>query len=116
MLRTANGRAPKSRIKKILRMPCKTARFVPNKSPITGGASISMQHAASQRQLTLRAIIAGMMLGGLMSLSNLYVSLKTGWSLGVSITAGILAFAMFTVLLKLRIVRSAFGMLENNAM
>ncbi len=75
-----------------------------------------MQHAVSHRQLTLRATIAGMLLGGFMSLSNLYVSLKTGWSLGVSITAGILAFALFSLLLKLRIVRTSFGMLENNAM
>jgi putative OPT family oligopeptide transporter len=57
-----------------------------------------------------------MLLGGIMSLSNLYVALKTGWSIGVSITAGILAYAIFSILLKLRIVRSAFGMLENNAM
>ncbi|WP_176736406.1 OPT family oligopeptide transporter [Oligoflexus tunisiensis] len=75
-----------------------------------------MQHAQPQRQLTVRAAIAGMLLGGFMSLSNLYVSLKTGWSMGVSITAGILAFAIFSLLLRLRIVRSAFGMLENNAM
>ncbi|MES2745270.1 MAG: OPT family oligopeptide transporter [Bdellovibrionota bacterium] len=70
----------------------------------------------SQRQLTVRAAIAGMLLGGFMSLSNLYVSLKTGWSMGVSITAGILAFAIFSLLLKLKIVKTEFGMLENNAM
>jgi putative OPT family oligopeptide transporter len=75
-----------------------------------------MQVAQPQRQLTFRAAVAGMLLGGFMSLSNLYVSLKTGWSMGVSITAGILAFAIFSILLKLRIVRRAFGMLENNAM
>jgi putative OPT family oligopeptide transporter len=75
-----------------------------------------MQEAQAQRQLTFRAAVAGMLLGGFMSLSNLYVSLKTGWSMGVSITAGILAFAIFSILLKLRIVRRAFGMLENNAM
>ena len=50
------------------------------------------------RQLTVRAVIAGMLLGGFMSLSNLYISLKVGWSFGVSITAGILAFAIFEVL------------------
>ncbi len=70
----------------------------------------------SRRQLTARAVVAGMLLGGFMSLSNLYVALKTGWSIGVSITAGILAYAIFAALLKLRVVRRAFGMLENNAM
>ncbi len=69
-----------------------------------------------QVQLTLRAVIAGMFLGGLMSLSNLYVSLKTGWSIGVSITAGILAFAIFALFFRLRLAKKHFGMLENNAM
>ncbi len=67
-------------------------------------------------QLTLRAAIAGMFLGGVMSLSNLYVSLKTGWSIGVSITAGILAFAIFALFFRLRLIKHHFGMLENNAM
>jgi OPT family oligopeptide transporter len=70
----------------------------------------------ARRQLTVRAVIAGMLLGGFMSLSNLYVALKTGWSIGVSITAGILAYAIFAMLFRLRFVRRHFGMLENNAM
>ena len=68
------------------------------------------------RQLTVRAVIAGMLLGGFMSLSNLYISLKVGWSFGVSITAGILAFAIFELLHMVRLIRTPFGMLENNAM
>ncbi|MFH1143047.1 MAG: OPT family oligopeptide transporter [Candidatus Eisenbacteria bacterium] len=67
-------------------------------------------------EFTVRAIIAGMLLGGFMCLSNLYVSLKTGWSMGVAITAVILAFAIFAGLAKLRIVRRHFGILENNIM
>lgn len=35
-----------------------------------------------EAQLTPRAVIMGMVLGGVMSLSNLYVGLKTGWALG----------------------------------
>ncbi len=72
--------------------------------------------AHEQKQLTVRAIIAGMFLGGFMSLSNLYVGLKTGWGLGVSITAGILAYAIFAILVRLKLTRTHFGMLENNAM
>jgi putative OPT family oligopeptide transporter len=67
-------------------------------------------------EFTVRSVIAGMLLGGFMCLSNLYVSLKTGWSMGVAITAVILAFAIFAGLTKLRIVRRHFGMLENNIM
>jgi putative OPT family oligopeptide transporter len=68
------------------------------------------------RQLTLRAVITGMILGGLMALSNLYISLKTGWSLGVTITAAILAFGVWTVLCKVFRWVEPFGALENNAM
>ena len=57
------------------------------------------------RQLTVRAVIAGMLIGAVMCLSNLYVVLKTGWSMGVTITVCILAFALFSVLRKLRLVK-----------
>jgi uncharacterized oligopeptide transporter (OPT) family protein len=67
------------------------------------------------RQLTVRAALTGALLGGVMSLSNLYIALKTGWSVGVTITASILAFAVFTGLEKLGLVRRAFGLYENNA-
>jgi len=69
-----------------------------------------------ERQLTVRAVIAGMLLGGVMSLSNLYISLVTGWSFGVTITAGILAFVIFKLLTRIGLVKTEFGMLENNAM
>lgn len=68
------------------------------------------------RQLTVRAVISGMVIGMLMCLSNLYVILKTGWSLGVTVTACILAYGLFSVLRKLRIVKNDFSPLENNAM
>jgi len=68
------------------------------------------------RQLTVRAVVAGMLLGGVMSLSNLYIALKTGWSFGVTITAGILAYVIFGVLRRVGLARNEFGMLENNAM
>ncbi|MFA6433514.1 MAG: OPT family oligopeptide transporter [Elusimicrobiales bacterium] len=80
------------------------------------GTFIAAQDQALKRQLTARAILAGMLLGGFMSLSNLYVALKTGWSIGVSITAGILAYAIFAALFKIKLVRTHFGILENNAM
>ena len=49
-------------------------------------------------QLTPRAVVTGMIIGGVMSISNLYVGLKTGWGLGVTITASIIAYAIFAVL------------------
>src|SRR5437867_1805895 len=69
------------------------------------------------KQLTPRALIMGMLLGGFMSVSNIYVGLKAGWSLGVAITSCILAFAIFATLHRL-MPRwfPRFSILENNAM
>ena len=66
-------------------------------------------------QLTIRSAITGMMIGGLLSLTNLYVGAKTGWTLGVGITSVILAFAMFKALSKIGL-GSEFTLLENNCM
>jgi len=69
------------------------------------------------RQLTVRALVMGMMLGSIMSLSNVYVGLKAGWGLGVAITSSILAFAAFATLRKLfPKFFPEFSILENNAM
>ena len=34
-------------------------------------------------QLTLRSALSGMFIGAFLSLTNLYVGMKTGWTLGV---------------------------------
>jgi len=47
------------------------------------------------RQLTIRAVVMGMLLGMVMVCSNVYVSLKAGWSMGVAITSCVLAFVIF---------------------
>jgi uncharacterized oligopeptide transporter (OPT) family protein len=68
------------------------------------------------RQLTMRAVVLGMLLGGVMCLSNLYVFFKTGWSMGVTITAAILAFALLRLLAALRLSTRPLTALENNAL
>lgn len=50
------------------------------------------------RQLSIRSVVTGMLLGGFMSISNLYVGMKTGWGLGVTITACVLAFGLYRIL------------------
>jgi putative OPT family oligopeptide transporter len=67
-------------------------------------------------QLTPRAVLVGMLLGVVMCLSNLYVFFKTGWSMGVTITAAILAFAVFQALQAARLARRPLTALENNAL
>ena len=67
-------------------------------------------------QLTLRAVLIGSILGAVMSLSNLYVGLKTGWGLGVAITACILSFSLGASLKRAGILHSNLSILENNCM
>jgi putative OPT family oligopeptide transporter len=64
----------------------------------------------------MRAVVLGMLLGGVMCLSNLYVFFKTGWSMGVTITAAILAFALLRLLAVLRLSTRPLTALENNAL
>lgn len=73
----------------------------------------------NERQLTPRAVVTGMLLGGVMSLSNLYVGLKTGWGLAVTVTAAVLAFGIFSALrraIPYGPFREDFTSLENNVM
>ena len=71
----------------------------------------------SMLQLTLRAVIMGSLLGGILSLTNLYIGLKSGWGFGVAITACILSYSIWT---GLRFVTGGWltpmTILENNCM
>ncbi|MEW5795325.1 MAG: OPT family oligopeptide transporter [Candidatus Zixiibacteriota bacterium] len=68
------------------------------------------------KQLTWRAIIMGWVLGGILSLTNIYIGLKAGWGFGVAITACILSYAIWTGFYKMRIARTQMTILENNCM
>ncbi|PIS47656.1 MAG: peptide transporter [Elusimicrobia bacterium CG08_land_8_20_14_0_20_51_18] len=71
----------------------------------------------SMKQLTVRAVVMGAFLGGFMSLSNLYVGLKTGWGLGVAITACILSYSIWKILMFLPFFpKDEMTILENNCM
>ena len=70
----------------------------------------------SMAQLTVRAVLMGACLGGVLSLTNLYIGLKAGWGFGVAITASILSYAIWTSLLKVGIAHTPMTILENNCM
>jgi OPT family oligopeptide transporter len=70
----------------------------------------------SMAQLTWRAVLMGSGLGGLLSLTNLYIGLKAGWGFGVAITACILSYAIWASLLKVGLARTPMTILENNCM
>jgi len=67
-------------------------------------------------QLTVRAVLVGGMLGMVMSISNLYTTLKLGWSFGVAITACVLSYAIWNTFVGLRWSKSQMTILENNCM
>jgi len=68
-------------------------------------------------QLTFRAVAMGALLGMAMSVSNLYTTLKVGWSFGVAITSCVLSYVIWN---GLRTVSggklSRMSILENNCM
>ncbi|MFS4457754.1 OPT family oligopeptide transporter [Bdellovibrio sp. HCB2-146] len=66
-------------------------------------------------QLTIRSALTGMILGGILSLTNLYIGIKTGWTLGVGISSVILSYAFFKFMAKIKL-GSHMTILENNAM
>ena len=63
--------------------------------------------------LTFRSVSTGMVFGGVLSLCNIYLGLKIGWGMNMSIAAALLGFGFWrtsTSVFKLR----RFGVLENN--
>jgi len=66
-------------------------------------------------QFTVRAVVCGFLLGGVLSITNLYVGAKTGWALGVGITSVILAYLIFRVLHRAHLAND-YHVLENNIM
>src|SRR4029450_3801672 len=68
------------------------------------------------RQLTWRAVLMGSVLGGLLSLTNLYIGLKAGWGFGVAITACILSYTIWTALHRVGRGGAHMTILENNCM
>jgi putative OPT family oligopeptide transporter len=74
------------------------------------------RRGANTPQLTWRAVLMGATLGGILSLTNVYIGLKSGWLLGVAITACILSYAIWSALFAAGIVKTKMGILENNCM
>lgn len=63
--------------------------------------------------LTFRAVSTGMLFGGILSLCNIYLGLKIGWGMNMSIAAALLGFGFWQASTKLFGLEK-FGVLENN--
>jgi uncharacterized oligopeptide transporter (OPT) family protein len=71
----------------------------------------------SMRQLTLRAVLMGGILGMFMSISNLYTTLKISWAFGVTITSCVISFVVWNAICAVMRGRvSRMSILENNCM
>jgi uncharacterized oligopeptide transporter (OPT) family protein len=67
-----------------------------------------------EQGFSIRAVLAGCLLGGLVSAMNIYLGLRIGWSFGGSLIAAILGFSIFFVLARTGLVKKHFGVLEAN--
>jgi OPT family oligopeptide transporter len=98
-------------------MPAMVARTASARSPEELEHQWFRDHyRGDMRQLTWRAVLMGACLGAVLSMTNLYVGLKTGWGFGVAITACVLSFAIWKGVRKLGLARTDMSILENNAM
>lgn len=71
----------------------------------------------SMAQLTVRSVLMGGVLGMFMAISNLYTTLKLGWSFGVAITACVISFVVWNAFRALSGGKlSQMTILENNCM
>jgi putative OPT family oligopeptide transporter len=61
-------------------------------------------------QLTLRAVLSGALIGGIVSAMNIYFGLRTGWGFGGSLIAAILSYSLFQLIRP----KTPFGVLETN--
>jgi putative OPT family oligopeptide transporter len=65
----------------------------------------------SAPRLTVRAVATGMLLGGLLSLCNLYSGLKIGFTVNMSIATALLGYGLWEVFARTG--RRSFGLQEN---
>lgn len=73
-------------------------------------------YRADQPQLTVRAIATGTVLGFVLSFSNVYIGLKTGWFFGVALASCLVSFALWRGFASLGLARKPLSMLETNCM
>ncbi|MEZ5572522.1 MAG: OPT family oligopeptide transporter [Halioglobus sp.] len=71
------------------------------------------QSSGDAPELTLRSIVTGMCIGAILTPCNVYAGLKIGWSFNMSITALLLGFMLWRVVLP-SLTQRPWGMLESN--
>ncbi|KAG1821375.1 OPT oligopeptide transporter protein-domain-containing protein [Suillus variegatus] len=88
-------------------------RFINTDDPFP----IDPDSPVEERQLTIRALLVGCLLGAVISASNVYLGLKTGWTFGASLFGSIFGFAIlkpFSTAAPSWLGGGYFGPKENN--
>ena len=75
-----------------------------------------LPRGAKMRQLSFRALFLGCFLGGIMAIPNIFMGLKSGVTMGLSLTCTLMGFMLWNTMLKLRLVKGRLTVLEYNAM
>jgi len=71
---------------------------------------------AEHPHLTLRAVLTGLVFGGVLALSNLYLGLKVGWANTVAITACVLSYSAWRALSSVGLAKNEISVHEQNCM
>ena len=79
----------------------------------SGASRISLASIPSDPELTVRAVLTGMLLGTLLTPCNIYSGLKIGWAFNMSVAAGLLAFGLWQTLAR-QLGTRPLHLLENN--
>ncbi len=79
----------------------------------SGASRISLASIPSDPELTVRAVLTGMLLGALLTPCNIYSGLKIGWAFNMSVAAGLLAFGLWQTLAR-QLGTRPLHLLENN--
>lgn len=79
----------------------------------SGASRISLAPIPSDPELTVRAVLTGMLLGALLTPCNIYSGLKIGWAFNMSVAAGLLAFGLWQTLAR-QLGTRPLHLLENN--
>ncbi len=64
-------------------------------------------------ELTVRAVLTGMVIGALLTPCNVYSGLKIGWTFNMSVAAGLIGFGLWTALSR-TLNTPDYGLKENN--
>lgn len=75
-----------------------------------------LPRGAVMRQLSFRSLFLGSIMGAIMAIPNIYMGMKSGVLMGVSMTCTLMAYMVWNTLLKMRLVRGQMTVLEYNAM